>query len=90
MSLTRNKIAKDLSDPDDVQKLVGDYDIVVNAVPGFMGFEVLKTCIEAGKDTVELKIVDIDPEIAKNKWINERNNLFKDRRIEYYSILTEK
>lgn len=50
----------------------------------------METLAKAGKDTVELKTVDIDPEIAKNKWINERNNLFKDRRIEYYSILTEK
>ncbi|MHA1115655.1 MAG: nitrilase-related carbon-nitrogen hydrolase [Candidatus Heimdallarchaeaceae archaeon] len=48
----------------------------------------MKTLAKAEKDTTEIKIVEIDPELAKNKWINERNNLFEDRRVDYYAILT--
>ncbi len=42
-------IQKDLSNPHDVTELVKDYDFVVNAVPGFMGFETAKTIILAPK-----------------------------------------
>jgi len=40
-------IQKDLSNPEDVTALVSDYDLVVNAVPGFMGFETAKAIIKA-------------------------------------------
>ncbi len=66
-----NKIAKDLSNPDDVQKLVADYDIVVNAVPGFMGFQTLKSIITAGKNVIDIAFFPEDPfqldELAKAK-----------------------
>ena len=47
-------IHSDLSDGKVVSDLVKDFDIVVNAVPGFMGFNTLKTLIKAGKDVVDI------------------------------------
>ena len=43
-------IKTDLSNPGNVAELVKDYDIVLSAVPGFIGFQTLKTVIEAGKN----------------------------------------
>lgn len=44
----------DLSDKNLLSNLVSDYDLVLSAVPGFMGFETLKTLISAGKDVVDI------------------------------------
>ncbi|MBU8920513.1 MAG: saccharopine dehydrogenase family protein [Bacteroidales bacterium] len=54
-------IRKDLSDPADVTSLVSDYDIVINAVPGFMGFRTLKAIIEAEKDVIDIAFFPEDP-----------------------------
>ncbi|MHA1202354.1 MAG: nitrilase-related carbon-nitrogen hydrolase [Candidatus Heimdallarchaeaceae archaeon] len=43
----------------------------------------------AGVDTEEIRIVEIDIEIARNKWLNERNNVLLDRRSTMYSKLVE-
>jgi len=43
----------DLSDFKRVKKLVASYGLVVSAVPGHLGFMVLKACIEAGKNVVD-------------------------------------
>ncbi|MCK5141822.1 MAG: acyltransferase, partial [Candidatus Heimdallarchaeota archaeon] len=40
-----------------------------------------------GVDTEEIKIVEIDIELARNKWLNERNNVLLDRRSTMYSKL---
>lgn len=47
-------IQQDLSNKVELSALLKDFDLVVNAVPGFMGFETLRTIIEAGKDVVEI------------------------------------
>lgn len=44
----------DLQNKAELDKVIDSYDFVVNAVPGFMGFECLKNCIEAGKDIVDI------------------------------------
>jgi saccharopine dehydrogenase-like NADP-dependent oxidoreductase len=44
----------DLSAPGKVGDLVADCDLVINAVPGFMGYGVLKQIIEAGKNVVDI------------------------------------
>ena len=44
----------DLSDAYMLSKLIQPYDIIVNAVPGFMGFNTLKTIVEAGKNCVDI------------------------------------
>jgi lysine 6-dehydrogenase len=54
-------IRKDLSDPEEVKKLVSGFDKVINAVPGFMGFRTLKAIIEAGKDVVDIAFFIEDP-----------------------------
>ena len=54
-------IRKDLSDPVEVKKLVASYDMVINAVPGFMGFRTLKAIIEAGKSVVDIAFFIEDP-----------------------------
>jgi saccharopine dehydrogenase-like NADP-dependent oxidoreductase len=66
-------IQRDLSKPEDVKALVDGFDMVVNAVPGFMGFQTLKSIIEAGKDVVDIAFFSEDPfeldELAKEKGV---------------------
>ena len=54
-------IVGDLSDPGKVAILVADYDMVINAVPGFMGFQTLKAIIGAGKNVVDIAFFIEDP-----------------------------
>jgi lysine 6-dehydrogenase len=54
-------IQKDLSNPEDVTALVSDYDLVINAVPGFMGFETAKAIIKAGKNSTCIAFYEEDP-----------------------------
>jgi len=54
-------IQKDLSIPEDVTVLVSDYDLVVNAVPGFMGFETARAIIKAGKNCACIAFYEEDP-----------------------------
>ncbi len=67
------KIRKDLSVRENVTDLVKDQDMVVNAVPGFMGFRTLKTIIEAGKNAVDIAFFPEDPflldDLAKEKGV---------------------
>ncbi len=63
----------DLSDKEVLQKLIHDQDIVLSAVPGYMGFETLKTVIEEGKHVVDIAfspedVFDLD-EQAKNRGV---------------------
>ena len=51
----------DLSNPDNVMSLVSNYDLVVNAVPGFMGFETAKAIIKAGKNSTCIAFYEEDP-----------------------------
>jgi lysine 6-dehydrogenase len=48
------KVQKDFSDPAKVKDFVKDYDMVLNAVPGFMGFRTMKAIIEAGKNVADI------------------------------------
>ncbi len=54
-------IQKDLSRPKDVTALVRDYDLAMNAVPGFMGFETAKAILKAGVDSVCIAFYEEDP-----------------------------
>ena len=51
----------DLSDPSEIGKAVKDQDLVVGAVPGFMGFATVRTVLEHGKDIVDISFFDDDP-----------------------------
>ena len=51
----------DLADPAAVGRAVRGHDLVVGAVPGFMGFATLKAVLEADKDVVDISFFDEDP-----------------------------
>lgn len=59
--------------PGAIAGLVEGADLVVVAVPGFMGFETLKQVIEAGKPVVDISFFPEDPfaldELAKRKGV---------------------
>ena len=52
--------AADLGSPAGVKAAVADADLVVGAVPGFMGFPTAKAVIEAGKTLVDISFFDED------------------------------
>ncbi len=54
-------VKADLSDPAAVTALAQDRDLVLSAVPGFMGFATLKSIIEAGRDVVDIAFFPEDP-----------------------------
>ncbi|MCP4150742.1 MAG: saccharopine dehydrogenase [bacterium] len=60
-------IQKDLSNALEVKELVKDYDYVINAVPGHMGFRTLEAIIEAGKDVVDIAFYPEDPFLLDKK-----------------------
>lgn len=51
----------DLSVPKNVHEIVKDFDFVINAVPGSLGFKTLRYIIEAGKDVVDIAFYENDP-----------------------------
>lgn len=65
-------IQKDLSNKDSIKEIVKDFDIVLNAVPGFMGYNTLKTIIETGKNVVDIAFFPEDP-FTLDKLAKERN-----------------
>jgi Saccharopine dehydrogenase and related proteins len=59
----------DFADRDELANAIRDYDLVVGAVPGFMGFVTAETVIKAGKNMVDISFFPEDPflldELAK-------------------------
>ncbi|MBE0551082.1 MAG: saccharopine dehydrogenase family protein, partial [Ignavibacterium sp.] len=68
-NLPIKKILKDISNPDQLKSLLKDFDLVLNAVPGFMGFNTLKEIIKAKKNVVDIAFFSENPfkldELAK-------------------------
>jgi lysine 6-dehydrogenase len=66
-------ISTDLSNSSDIKKIVADKDIVIGAVPGFLGFNMLRSVIEAGKNIVDISFMAEDTlslnELAKKKGV---------------------
>jgi lysine 6-dehydrogenase len=66
-------IQADLQEDGRVSSIVVDYDLVICAVPGFMGFKTLQGVIEAGKNVVDISFFGEDPllldGLAKSKGI---------------------
>ena len=66
-------ICADISDRSTLQNLIKDFDLVVGAVPGFMGYKMMKDVIEAGKNIVDISFYPEDPfgldELAKEKGV---------------------
>ncbi len=53
-------IGVNLMEEDKITRLVSGYDLVISAVPGFMGFDTLRTVIEAGKNIVDISFMPED------------------------------
>jgi lysine 6-dehydrogenase len=71
---SRIKIIKaDLGDSSTISKLVKDYDLVIGALPGYMGFSALRTVIESGRNVVDISFFPEDAfeldELARKKGI---------------------
>jgi len=68
-SLPIRKIEMNISDPERLNSTLRDYDIVLSAVPGFMGYSTLKNIIQAGKNVVDIAFFPENPfeldELAK-------------------------
>ena len=66
-------VRADLGDGKAIASLVAGYDLVISAVPGFMGFETLRRVIEAGKNIVDISFFGEDPfeldGLAKSKGV---------------------
>jgi saccharopine dehydrogenase-like NADP-dependent oxidoreductase len=54
-------VRTDLSDADATRALVEGHDLVLSAVPGFMGFRTLQAVIEAGKSVVDIAFFPENP-----------------------------
>lgn len=54
-------IVHDIRDTEELKKEIKSADLVIGAVPGFMGFETLKAVISAGKNIVDISFFDEDP-----------------------------
>ncbi len=72
-SLTINTIHSDLSVTKNIKTIVKDFDLVICAVPGFIGFSTLKSVIDAGKNIVDISFLSEDPfdldSLAKEKGV---------------------
>ncbi|QIA07392.1 saccharopine dehydrogenase family protein [Draconibacterium halophilum] len=53
-------IQEDLSQPEKLKALVSGFDLVIGAVPGFMGYQTMKAVIEAGKNMVDISFMPED------------------------------
>lgn len=64
-------VCADVREPGRVAEVVADADLVICAVPGFMGFETLQCIIEAGKNVVDISFFPEDAflldDLAKEK-----------------------
>lgn len=60
-----------LTDKNSLTNRISGFDLVINAVPGSLGYETLKTVIEAGKNVVDITFFERDPftldQLAKQK-----------------------
>jgi len=69
-----NIISADLSNPLAIKRIVAPFDLVVGAMPGYMGFQTVKAVIEAGKNIVDISFFPEDPfqlhHLAKEKNVN--------------------
>ena len=68
-----NCICADVSNTKTLQNLIKDFDLVVGAVPGFMGYKMMKDVIEIGKNIVDISFYPEDPfgldKLAKEKGV---------------------
>ncbi len=56
-----NTVQADISDAKSIQKIIQNVDLVIGAVPGFLGFEFLKNVIKCRKNIVDISFFPEDP-----------------------------
>ncbi len=56
-----NTIKADLSNGEEINRVVENFDLVIGAVPGFMGFRTVEAVIKAGKNMVDISFFPEDP-----------------------------
>lgn len=68
-----NTVTANLSLDSEIKKLIREYDLVIGALPGFMGFNSLLSIIESGKNVVDISFFPKDPflldDLAKEKGV---------------------
>lgn len=66
-------ICSDISDTESLHKIIKDCDLVIGAVPGFMGYKMMEDVINAGKNIVDISFYPEDPfgldDLAKEKQV---------------------
>ncbi len=66
-----NIIVTDLSSQAEIKGVIKDFDLVIGALPGFMGFNTLKSIIESEKNVVDISFFPENPflldKLAKDK-----------------------
>ncbi len=66
-------ICADLSNPNIIKDIVRDFDLVIGALPCYIGYKVLEAVIEAGKNIVDISFFEEDAlsldELAKEKGV---------------------
>lgn len=63
----------DFSNVDSLKNTISGFDLVVGAVPGFMGFQTAKTVIESGKNMVDISFFPEDPFLLDD--LAKKNNV---------------
>ena len=66
------KLCKDVSDVSVLNEVIKDCDLVVGALPGFMGYETMKRVIKAKKNIVDISFYPEDP-FGLDKLAKENN-----------------
>jgi len=66
-------VTADLSNQEMIKVIIADHDLVIGALPGFMGYQTLRTVIEEGKNIVDISFFEEDPfsldELAKERGV---------------------
>lgn len=65
-------VQQDLSDRKSLKTLISKFDMVISAVPGFMGYKTLETIIEAGKNVVDIAFFPEDA-LTLDAFAKEKN-----------------
>ena len=72
-----NYIKLDFLNNDDLKRAIENFDLVIGAVPGFMGYEILKAVLDTGKNNVDISFMPEDSreliKLAKKNEETSRN-----------------
>jgi saccharopine dehydrogenase-like NADP-dependent oxidoreductase len=67
-------IKTDLSDVNNLAAVISKYDLIIGAVPGFMGFQTALTVAESGKNMVDISFFPEDP-FQLDELANKKNSI---------------